>query len=1186
MDLNKLPVAHGAEFNSNLNQYENDCLPGTREDLLHDILAWARLPQGKCIFWLNGRAGTGKSTISRTVAKTFNEANLLGASFFFKRGEGDRGNTSKFFPTITRQLAKRIPQLIPTIQKAIDDDPDIATKGLKEQFDKILLRPLIDLNSSTLLIPFMVVVIDALDECEVDNDMRLILQLLPRLQKSNSVRFRIFIASRPELPIRLGFSKIAPHDYEVLCLDKIPEHVIERDISLFLKHRLSDIRTERCLPVNWPKDADIHRLTALSSPLFIFAATACRLLEDPHWDPVESLAEILTYRNNGPNLDGIYLPVLNRLLNGQSEKQRKRLVQEFQEVIGTIVILQSPLSVKSLSRLIGFSDGLIRIRLSPLHSLLNVPDNETLPVQPFHMSFRHFLVDPESGKENLFWVDEKEMHQRLTTRCLLICEGLKKNLCRLPNYGTRRTEIDCQTINCFLPPDLQYSCHYWAHHLVQSKELNAVMHDAYAFLQKHLLHWMEAMSILGLLSEVLGILNLLQSAEKIDRNLEFSEILRDAKRFFLKNWQIADDMPLQLYSTGLVFTPTRAIVRKNFGKELPDWISTLPEVEQTWSAELQTLEGHSDAVYSVAFAPNGHLLASGSYDKTVKLWDTATGALQQTLEGHSDSCRSVAFSPDSRFVASGSFDKTVKIWNAVTASLQQSLVGHLGAVYSVTFSNDGRLLASGSEDMTVRLWDMASGTLQQVLKGHSHLIYSVAFYADSRMLASSSYDNTVRLWNTTTGVLQQTLEGHSGWVCSIAFSANGQLLASGSSDKTIKLWDIATGNLQRTLKGQDGFQSVAFLPTNHTLASGSLDKTIRLWNTTTGELQQTLEGHSIGVRSIAFSPDGRLLASSSQDKTVRLWDIAIEPRQHALQKHSHRVRSIAFSPDGRLLASGSDDAAVKLWDIGTGCLQQTLHTHSSWVWSVVFSSDGRILASCSEEAIKLWNIATGAVEQSFLIHTGGFRSVAFSADDQLLVTGSCDKIVRLWDTATGALQQTFEGHSGWVWAVAFSANSKLVASGSDDKTVRLWDTATGALRQTLEGHLGWVRSLAFSSNGRRLASSSDDKTVRLWDTMTGTLQQTLEIEGVVKLQFSDDGSYLTTNLGPLSIQSRCEDNNPHPTQTSPQVLLQELCWITLGGKKALRLPPDFRPFCSAFRDGILALGHPSGRISIIGFSTP
>ncbi|KAL5047362.1 hypothetical protein BDW71DRAFT_42194 [Aspergillus fruticulosus] len=510
MDLNKLPVAHGAEFNSSANQYESDCLPGTREELLHEILEWARLPQEKYIFWLNGRAGTGKSTISRTVAKAFNEANLLGASFFFKRGEGDRGNTSKFFPTIARQLARRIPQLVPGIRKTIQDDPDIATKGLKEQFDRTLLQPLMELDSSTLLIPLLVVVIDALDECGVDNDMRLILQLLPHLQKSKSIRFRIFIASRPELPIWLGFSKIAAHGYD---LDQAPAHVIENDILLFLQHRLSETRAERSLPADWPKDADIHALVELSSPLFIFAATACCLLEDPHWDPVESLTEILTYRERGVNLDEMYLSVLNRLLNGQSEKQKKRLICELQEVIGTIAILQSSLSVKSLSSLTGLPESLIHMRLNPLRSLLNVPDDKSLPVQRFHLSFCDFLLDPENSKLNPFWVDEKEMHQKLTTRCLLICEGLKKNLCRLQNEGTRRTELDCQVINCYFPPELQYSCRYWAHHLMRSKELGAVMHDAYVFLQKHLLHWMEAMSILGLASEALDSIGLLQSAK-------------------------------------------------------------------------------------------------------------------------------------------------------------------------------------------------------------------------------------------------------------------------------------------------------------------------------------------------------------------------------------------------------------------------------------------------------------------------------------------------------------------------------------------------------------------------------------------------------------------------------------------------------------------------------------------------
>jgi hypothetical protein len=326
MDLKQLPVAHEALFDSNVNQHDDDCLPGTREKILHQVAEWATLPHGKCIFWLNGKAGTGKSTISRTVAKTFKEANLLGASYFFKRGEGDRGNAVKLFPTIARQLAKSIPQLIPSIQKAIHDDSEISTKGLKEQFDKLLLKPLLDLHLSAVLIPTVVIVVDALDECELDNDVQLILQLLPLLQKPNSIRLLVFISSRPELPIRRGFSKIASHDYEVVVLHEISERVIKNDISLFLQHRLSEIRTERSMPVDWPRGTDFNDLVTLSVPLFIFAATACRLFQDPHWDPADSLAEILTYRNDGSKLEGMYLSVLNRLHKNQNEKQEKKLI--------------------------------------------------------------------------------------------------------------------------------------------------------------------------------------------------------------------------------------------------------------------------------------------------------------------------------------------------------------------------------------------------------------------------------------------------------------------------------------------------------------------------------------------------------------------------------------------------------------------------------------------------------------------------------------------------------------------------------------------------------------------------------------------------------------------------------------------------------------------------------------------
>jgi WD40 repeat protein len=211
--------------------------------------------------------------------------------------------------------------------------------------------------------------------------------------------------------------------------------------------------------------------------------------------------------------------------------------------------------------------------------------------------------------------------------------------------------------------------------------------------------------------------------------------------------------------------------------------------------------------------------------------------------------------------------------------------------------------------------------------------------------------------------------------------------------------------------------------------------------------------------------------------------------------------------------------------------------------------------------------------------------VAFSADGQFLASGSCDNIIRVWNIAEGASTLTIDGHTGWVWAVAFSANGHIIASGSDDKTVRLWNAATGTLRQTLEGHSGWVRSVAFSANSQIVASGSNDKTVRLWDITTGALRQTVNVEGtVVELQFSDDGTYLITNLGYINVQQGCEDHISKQPPTNPQIFIQGLQWVTLRGIKSLWLPPDFRPTCATVKDETLVLGHESGRISIMEFN--
>ncbi|GCB27637.1 vegetative incompatibility protein HET-E-1 [Aspergillus awamori] len=633
IDLKELPVAAGAEFGTYMDQHEEECLPGTRKELLLDIRDWAVSDRGKCIFWLNGLAGTGKSTISRTVAKDLQEQGLLGASFFFKRGEGDRGNAARFFPTIVQQLSTRIPELRAAILQAIRDNPRISTKPLKEQFEELIHRPLHSLDQPSSQTSRLVVVVDALDECDRDDDIGVILQLLPRVQDVNSLRLRFFITSRPELPLRSGFNAI---DHRDLILHEVPRPIIERDISMFVNRKLVSIRHKRSLSSDWPGSVNTQILVTMSVPLFIFAATICRLFEDYNLDPAQCLTEILKYRNEESKLDGTYLPVLNRLVSEYRGERQKQLVQEVREVVGTIILLESSLSVTSLSKLMGISAPLINIRLNSLHSVLYIPNNDMLPVRLFHQSFRDFLLDPSTREKTPFWVNEKEMNQMLFTSCLSVMrENLKKNICNLGSYGTKRSDIDLKSIGHYILPELQYSCRYWIHHLARSKDPVSQVNDILAFLKEHLLHWFEAMGILGIISEAIIAVDSLVQLTKDKYSNEAHVFVLDSRRYILKFAQIVDTAPLQLYSSGLIFAPHRSLIRETFERELPAWLSRGPKVEEYWDPELQTLEGHSRSVESVAFSGDGQLLASGSRDRTIKLWDTATGGPKHDIRtGH------------------------------------------------------------------------------------------------------------------------------------------------------------------------------------------------------------------------------------------------------------------------------------------------------------------------------------------------------------------------------------------------------------------------------------------------------------------------------------------------------------------------------------------------------------------------
>ena len=303
-----------------------------------------------------------------------------------------------------------------------------------------------------------------------------------------------------------------------------------------------------------------------------------------------------------------------------------------------------------------------------------------------------------------------------------------------------------------------------------------------------------------------------------------------------------------------------------------------------------TLKGHSDQIFSVAFSPDGTILASGSgyKDKNnhIKLWDVGSEQEISTIKRHTGGASSVAFSPDGKTLASDKSD-TIKLWDVSTTQEISHLRGHstrgiyltqqdvyIELIYSLAFSPDSKILASGSKDCTVKLWEVSTGREIICLRGHSKYINSVAFSPDGKILASGSKDKTTKLWNVITGREIMTLSEHLYGVSSVAFSPDGKTLATGGGDSTIKLWDVHTGQEISTIKGHSAFiTSVAFSPDGRTLASGSGDKTIKLWDVPTRQEISTLEGHSDVVDSVAFSPNGQILASGSWDKTIKIWRI-------------------------------------------------------------------------------------------------------------------------------------------------------------------------------------------------------------------------------------------------------------------------------------------------------------------------
>jgi RNA polymerase sigma factor (sigma-70 family) len=582
---------------------------------------------------------------------------------------------------------------------------------------------------------------------------------------------------------------------------------------------------------------------------------------------------------------------------------------------------------------------------------------------------------------------------------------------------------------------------------------------------------------------------------------------------------------------------------------------------------------HGSPVTSVAWSPDGKLLATGSWDNYARLWDPATGKLVRDIQPQQGWVWGVAFSPDGKLLATAGDhrSKTVRLWDLATGKPVRTFEGHTNQIRGLAYSPDGKTIATASFDSTIRLWEAA--TVKELWKTAlvpGVQVFSVAFLPDGKRLATTDGSSSVRLWEADSGKAAGQFDGADSLRCA-AFSKDGKQMVAGAADGNVWVWDVASAKELHQVRGRAvPALSVSFSPDGKTFAAGygdwqdgrrdTITGEVVLWDAATGELLRQLGKGTAPVQAIAFAPDGKSLAAVTLNSSVLLWDPATGKPLVGGNAHQAGVKAAAFV-GGRTLITAGYDHTVRSWDLAKNEQRLVLVGGDVSAGVMAVSADGKRLAwGGLDGKVRLCDAATGKEERAFEGHDGAVWSVAFSADGKRLASGGQDRTIRVWDAATGKELNTLQGHANWVIALAFAPSGRLLASGSLDKSARLWDLDAGKELRKLDGHTQEVSVVAFSPDGRTLASASRDDTVRLWEAATGRLRWQFGPNkmGRAAVAFSPDGRLLLTGTSDTDRGIRLWD----------LATGQELCkvWGHRGFVQALAFAPGGKTAISASDD--------------------
>lgn len=564
------------------------------------------------------------------------------------------------------------------------------------------------------------------------------------------------------------------------------------------------------------------------------------------------------------------------------------------------------------------------------------------------------------------------------------------------------------------------------------------------------------------------------------------------------------------------------------------WLIGFYQIALAQSPELVVRTGHFDYIATLAFSSDGKLLASGSRDKTIKLWNVSTGVELRTFIGHSEKISSLSFSPDGKLLASGSHDGTFKLREIATGKTlltqKHSNTDNTVLVNSVAFSPDGKILASAAND--IKLWNAATGEMVRIIdiptRHPSRDFYNLSFSPDGNNLLCI-YDNSIKIWDVASGAEIKTVYKDSANEKFINITSVGEKFATVFNNKTLKIFDLNSQTEITTLNGEfDGINFVDFSLDGKSIATADDDNTVKIWDLKSGKEIKTLVGHLKTVDYLAFSPDSKLLASGGRDKSLKIWNVASGKLIYSFDGSSTNVNSISLSEDGKYLASAGNDDTIKVWDLKNGAVQKTFKESSVAVCAIVFSPDGKTLASRSYDGLTLWDIATakriGTIEgshqnecsvafspdnkkvagifgnhqlkiidaetateiQNSTENPKAITSIEFSADSKFLVTGSYDATVRLWDVKTGRETNSFEVNdsSTAVYSADISPDGNFAVAGCWSY-VKIWNVGSG--NEILQiPQVGLTAKVSFSPDSKTLITVGSDDSIRFWDLKTGS----------------------------------------------------------------------------------------------------